>query len=191
MGTGIMTVTLSALIAKFLSPPKDAIVFSRYAYYCYEPQKFLVIYLNTTRNRIVNADQSSYFKLAGNWTVTPSDRSPLITRAVQTFHVARVPKKVLVARLDIDRPDETRDLLRFGISGQLGGSSFSAGIEYNANDILVIPNRDELTAFPGFWQPNLKDEKFLRMFHYRPDNAPTLVEYVRAQRQLQNSIGEE
>ena len=102
LGTGVITITLSALIAKFLSPPTDAIVFSKYAYYCTEVQRFMVIYMNTTRNRVVNADQSAYFKLAGDWGVTSAVRSPLITQAVQTFYTVQVSEHEIVDKLDID-----------------------------------------------------------------------------------------
>lgn len=181
-GTGIVTVTLSALIAKFLAPPKDAVVFSKYAYYCTESQKFLVIYLNTTRNRIINADQSAYFKLQGNWSVTSAFRSPLVTPSVQTFYAARVPEAEIVDKLDTDHPDDALDLFRFGISGQIGGGAFSVAIEYDPTEIIVLPNRDLLKSYAGFWDVNLKDPEFQQMFHYRPDDAPTLIEYVQNRR---------
>jgi hypothetical protein len=183
LGTGIITITLSALIAKFLSPPTDAIVFSKYAYYCTEVQTFMVIYMNTTRNRVVNADQSAYFKLAGDWGVTSAVRSPLITRAVQTFYNAQVSEQEIVEKLDIDHLDDPRDVLRFGISGQIGAGSFSVAMEYDRSDIIVLPNRKRLTGYSGFWDVKLDDAKFQSMFHYRPQGSPTLVEYVRNRRQ--------
>lgn len=186
-GTGVMTAMLSALIAKFLSPPKDAVVFSKYAYYCREPEEFLVIFVNTTNNRVVNAEITDYFKLGGNWTILPASKTPLITRAVQTFHTVRCPLKNIINQLDTDNPKSRRDALRFGISGQIGNGSFSTAIEYGSDDIRVIPNRDELTAFAGFWFPDFEDAKFQDMFHYRPKAALTLVEYVKKARQLQHT----
>src|SRR6185369_2327932 len=41
LGTGILGITIAALTAKFLSPPQNAIVFSQYAYYCTEDERFL------------------------------------------------------------------------------------------------------------------------------------------------------
>ena len=182
-----MTAMLSALIAKFLSPPKDAVVFSKYAYYCREPEEFLVIYVNTTNNRVVNAEITDYFKLGGDWSILPASKTPLITRAVQTFHTVRWPVDDIIERLDTANPISRRDAFRFGISGQIGNGSFSTAIEYGSDDILVIPNRDELTAFAGFWFPDFEDAELQRMFHYRPKAALTLVEYVKTARQLKHT----
>lgn len=173
LGAGIFGMTLAAVTAKFLSPPTNAVVFSRHAYYCEEDEKFLVIYVNTTRSRLVNAEISSYFKLGGDWRVRPPVRSPFVTRAVQTFFTDLVRKGDLVSLLN-----DASDAFRFGISGQLGASSLSAAIEYRAVDIIVIPNRDHLTAYPGFWDPDFRSTEFQKMFHYRPADARTLLEYV-------------
>jgi hypothetical protein len=178
IGTGILGISLAALTAKFLSPPNDAIVFSRYAYYCTEDEKFLVIYLNTTQSRLVNAEISSYFKLGGDWHVRPSVRSPFVTRAVQTFFTDSVAPQDLANSLN-----EASDAFRFGISGQLGATSFSTAIEYKPVDIIVIPNRSALISFAGFWKPNLKSQKFQEMFHYHPSESQTLMEYVEKLRQ--------
>lgn len=177
LGTGILGITLAALTAKFLSPPKNAVVFSRYAYYCTEDEKLLVIFLNTTRSRLVNAEISSYFKLGGDWDVRPSVRSPFVTNAVQTFFTDSVHEQELVRSLD-----EASDAFRFGISGQLGAASFSAAIEYKPSDIMVLRNRDELIDYPGFWNVDLKSTTFQKMFHYRPANASTLSEHVQTLR---------
>jgi len=178
LGTGILGITLAALTAKFLSPPRNAVVFSRHAYYCTEDQKFLVIYLNTSRSRLVNAEISSYFKLGGDWRVRPSVRSPFVTRAVQTFFTDLVPEAELVKFLN-----EPSDAFRFGISGQLGGASFSVAIEYKPSDIIVLPNRETLTAYPGFWDVDFQSPELKAMFHYRPENARTLTEHVAILRQ--------
>jgi hypothetical protein len=135
LGTGILGVTVAALTAKFLSPPQNAVVFSRHAYYCTDDEKILVIYLNTTRSRLVNAEISSYFKLGGDWGVRPSVRSPFVTRAVQTFFTDSVREAELL------RLNEASDAFRFGISGQLGAASFSVAIEYKPADIIVLQNR--------------------------------------------------
>lgn len=171
LGTGILGITLAALTAKFLSPPRNAVVFSRHAYYCTEDERFLVIYLNTTRSRLVNAEISSYFKLGGDWSVRPSVRSPFVTRAVQTFFTDKVLEDDLVRFLNTDS-----DAFRFGVSGQLGATSFSVAIEYKPTDIIVLPNRDILIAYPGFWDVDLRSSGFQKMFHYKPVNARTLTD---------------
>jgi hypothetical protein len=178
LGTGILGVTLAALTAKFLSPPKNAVVFSRYAYYCTDDQKLLVIYLNTTRSRLVNPEISSYFKLGGDWRVRPSVRSPFVTRAVQTFFTDFVLEDDLV-----DLLNEASDAFRFGISGQLGAASFSVAIEYKPSDILVLGNRNDLISYPGFWDPDFRSTHFQKMFHYRPAGSSTLTGHIEMLRQ--------
>ncbi|MEA2162741.1 MAG: hypothetical protein QOK37_868 [Thermoanaerobaculia bacterium] len=177
-GTGVLGLTLAAVTAKFLSPPQNAIVFSRNAYYCTDDERFLVIYLNTSRSRLVNAEISSYFKLGGDWRVRPSVRSPFVSRAVQTFFTDEVSERDLVTLLN-----EATDAFRFGISGQLGGASLSVAIEYRPEDIVVIPNRETLTAYPGFWNVDLRSDEFVSMFHYRPADSRSLIEYVATERQ--------
>lgn len=173
IGTGVLGLTLAAFTAKFLSPPRNAVVFSRHAYYCTDDQKLLIIYLNTTRSRLVNAEISSYFKLGGDWGVRPSMRSPFVTRAAQTFFTDFVSEQDLVQSLS-----EASDAFRFAISGQLGAISLSVAIEYKPADILVIPNREPLTSYLGFWNPDFHSQEFHQMFHYRPPEARTLPEHI-------------
>jgi Ion channel len=177
LGNAVFGLTIAAVTAKFLSPPENAIVFSRYAYYCTDDERFLVIYFNTSRTRLVNAEISSYFKLAGDWLVTPAVMSPFVTRAVQTFYTDGVPEKDIIAQLN-----DSTDALRFGIRGQLGAGTASAAIEYTPSDILVIPNRQPLIAYPGFWDPDFRSKELQQMFHYFPQGAPTLWDYVSEKR---------
>jgi Ion channel len=182
LGTGILGITLAAITAKFLSPPQNAIAFSRYAYYCTENQSFLVIFLNTSRSRLVNAEISSYFKLGRDWTVRPAAKSPFVTRAVQTFLTDFVNEEDLVQYLD-----EEVDVLRFSLSGLLGGTLLSVAIQYSVADIIVLPNRDVLTTYPGFWNVDLRSPELEAMFHYHPAGAPTLSEYINMRRRQQEA----
>ena len=172
IGAAVFGLTIAALAAKFLSPPRNAIVFSRYGYYCTNEERFLLIFVNTTKNFVINAEMSSYFKLGGDWGVRPSIKSPFITQAVQTFFMDHVCLDSLVNKL------RTGDAFRFGISGTIGHTAFSTAIEYSPVEIIVLPNRDELISFKGFKDPNFSSEEFVRMFYYRPANAPTLLEFV-------------
>jgi hypothetical protein len=140
----------------------------------------LVIYVNTSRSRLVNAEISSYFKLGGDWSVRPSVRSPFVTRAVQTFFTDSVGEDDLVALLT-----DSSDSFRFRINGQLGGASLSVAIEYKPGDIVVIPSRDVLTAYPGFWDVDFKSPELETMFHYRPANSRSLIEHVELKRRQQ------
>jgi hypothetical protein len=172
VGTGVLGVTIAALTAKFLSPPRNSIVFSKYGYYCIDEQRFLIIFVNTTKNLLVNVEMSSYFKLGGDWGVRNSIRSPFVTQAVQTFFLDCVPIGDLVKNLT------DGDVFRFAIECRIGDTAFSIAIQYSPEEIIVLPDRKELIAYPGFWNFDFRSEEFSRMFHYRPDGAPTLVEYL-------------
>ncbi len=179
LGSGILGMTIAALTAKFSSPPQNAIVFSRFAYYCTEDRFILIIFVNTCHSRLVNAEMSSYFKLGGDWVVRPSIRSPLVTGAVQTFFTDRLIEEELVQRFN-----DKSDVFRFGISGLVGGASVSVAIEYEPADILVIANRTELINFQGFWadKVDFQSSEFRKMFHYQPPDSKTLLEYIKDKR---------
>ena len=81
------------------------------------------------------------------------------------------------------------DAFRFGISGRFGDATFSTAIEYSPDEIIVIPNRSELTAIRAFSSPTFRGKEFMLIFHYRPPEAPTLIEYVRAMRQSSSEQG--
>jgi hypothetical protein len=175
-GAGMFGLLISVVVAKMMAAPANAVVFSKLGYYCTDEQRFLIVFVNTTHSILVNVDISSYFKLGGNWTVSRPKRTPFIGRTVWTFFMNRLSEDKLVAEF------KDGDVFRCGLTGQVGGASFSVAIEYSADEILVIPNRKELTAFKGFWEADLASEEVARMFHYRPDGALTLAAFVAARR---------
>lgn len=177
LGVGLFSILVAVLTVKALLPPRNTIVFSRYAYYCTEPESFLIIFVNTSTTYLVNAEISSYLKLGGDWRVKPAITSPFITRAVQTFYVESVPAEEIISKLR-----DNVDTLRVGLAGVLGFTTFSTSIQYGPDKILVIPNRDELTAYEGFWIPDFTSPTFKRMFHYEPPNALTLENFVKSAR---------
>ena len=180
IGVALFSSMVAVLTAKAFMPPRNTIVFSKYAYYCTEPQRFLIIFQNTSDMNLGNVEISSYFKLGGDWRERPSITSPLITRSVQTFYLDRLGRSRLVKQF------KNGDCLRVGIVGGLGFASFSTSIQYDANEILVIPNRNELVTFFETHHDST-DPKFQRMFHYRPERALTLLEYV-GEDHLQHAI---
>lgn len=135
---------ISVVTAKMMGAPSNTVVFSKFGYYCRDREGFLIVFINTTRSLLVNTDISSYFKLGGDWQVRAPIRTPFIGRSVWTFFMDKIPESELVAR------PKDGDIFRCALSGQVGGTTFSAAIQYPADKILVIPNRDELTAFEGF-----------------------------------------
>lgn len=170
-GMLVFSLLIAAFTAKVMSAPRNAIVFSRYCYYCTDQQMILLIFVNTTRSILIDADMSSYLKLGGHWLVTHSIRSPFKTRSVQSFFIRSVPLDDLVKQLQVD------DVFRFSISGKLCGAVCTAAIEYDVNNILVLQNRDKLTQYHGFIEPTFRSD-ISEMFHYCPENAVTLIDFV-------------
>jgi Ion channel len=164
---------ISVAMIKVMLPPKNAVEFSKYGYYCTEEEQFLVIFVNTTSSFLVNPEMCSYYRQGDDWTVRPAYRAPVIKHSVWTFFIAHVTTEELISG-----PDED-NCLRFGITGQLGLSSVSAYVEYEPENILVIPNRQELVTFKGFRNANLASKDLRDMFHYHPKGSESLKEFVR------------
>ena len=172
LGVGIFGLLVAVLTTKFLSPRPNSIVFSRYGYYCTDEERFLLIFVNTTNTYMVNVDMTSYFKLGGDWGVRESIRTPILTTSVQTFYVDREPLNNIVHLL------REGDVFRFGLSGSLGLTAYSTAVQYHAEEIIVIPNRDELTSYEGFHSPDFRSANISAMFHYQPEHSLTLAEHV-------------
>jgi hypothetical protein len=174
-GLAIYSLTISIITIKLLLPKKDTIVFSKYAYYCETEDAFMIIYLNTAKQYLTNAETSWYFKLNEDWKTLPPSKVPFITKSVQTFKLEFLPLKEIKTRL------HEHDCLRVAITGSLGPGIYSTFIQYDLSDILVIKDRSELTAYPGFYQVDkyLSDPDFQHYFHYAPVQAVKMSEYCK------------
>lgn len=172
----LFTFLITIIAVKALISPRNTIVFSKYAYYCTESERFLIIFLNTSNSKLDNVEMSSYFKLGGDWTVRPSITAPFITQSVQTFYINGCPKNEIIGGL------RDGDCLRVGMAVGLGLARFSTSIQYNAQDIIVIRNRRKLVKYfepksrPG--PVHLTDKNFRQMFNYYPNGALTLYDFV-------------
>ena len=185
VGVGLFSALVAVVTVKALLPPANAVVFSKYAYYCTRPQRLLIIFVNPTKIRFGNVQISSYFKLEGDWGVKPSVTAPFITNSVQTFYVECDPLKEVVGRL------RDGDCLRVGLVGGLGFTSYSVSIQYNTDQIIVIDDRQPLVEFfEPRWDPDFTDIEVQKKFHYRPEGAPTLREYVAAARKASKGLGQ-
>ncbi|MCX5818144.1 MAG: potassium channel family protein [Proteobacteria bacterium] len=176
IGVGVFGLLVAAITTKLLSLRDNSVVFSRYGYYCTDEQRFLLVFVNTTNTYMVNVDMTSYFKLGGDWGVRPPIRTPFITTSVQTFFLDEERLEDIVNLL------QEGDVFRFGISGSLGLSTYSVAVQYHADEIVVIPNRKELTQYQGFHSPDFQSVDISQMFHYRPTGSLTLSEYVDRER---------
>lgn len=163
LGVVLFSLLVAVITVKALLPPRNTIVFSRFAYFCTHRECFLIVFVNTSNTSVGNVEISSYLKLGGDWEVKPSITAPFVTQSVQTFYIECKSTKEIIARL------RDGDSLRVGIAGGLGFTSFSTSIQYHADEILVIPNRKELvTFFEPLWNPDFTSPSFQRMFHYEP-----------------------
>ena len=175
MGVGLYSFFVAVLTIKSLFPKKHSIVFSKYGYYSLDDRKFLIIFLNTAKENIANAEICSYFKLGADWEVRPSGKTPFITKSVQTFFVTdEFTIEELKEKL------HPYDCLRVGISGGIGMANYSTSVEYGTNEIIVIKSRDVLTEYEGFWKvdESLNSAEFKNYFHYSPPASKNLNEYL-------------
>lgn len=175
LGLVVYSSFISIFIIKLMLPNEHTIVFSKYAYFCTAVDSFMIIYLNTTTRKITNLETAWYFKLNEDWKTMPPSKVPFITTSVQTFYLEF--KQELG---DFAGKLHYKDSLRVSLTGNLGMSSYSTSIQYDLKDILIIEDRSELTKYDGFYRVdnNLATEEFVDKFHYRPENAKSLSDYI-------------
>lgn len=170
LGVGLFAGAISLLTVKVLRPSANTIVYSKYAYYCLDEQRFMVIFVNTSVARLENCSISSYFKIGRDWANRPADSPPFLTTAVQTYFVDHHSENELSQMLS------DGDCLRVCVAGNLMGSEVAASIQYKPDEIIVLQNCQFIASYEPFWQPNFEDPNFIDMFHYRPDGAETLAQ---------------
>lgn len=170
LGVGLFAGAISLLTVKALRPSADTIVFSKYAYYCRDEQRFMVIFVNTSVSRLENCSISSYFKIGRDWNTRPATSPPFVTKAVQTYFVDGHSEAKLFEML------MEGDCLRVCVAGSLMGSEVAASMQYQPNQILVLQNRQFIASYEPFWDPKFDDPTFVKMFHYKPDGAKTLTQ---------------
>ena len=170
LGVGLFAGAISLLTVKALRPSADTIVFSKYAYYCLDEQRFMVIFLNTSVSRLENCSISSYFKIGRDWTVRPAISPPFLTTAVQTFFIDQHSEEEISEKLMCG------DCLRVCVSGNLLGSEVAASVQYKPEQILVLQNREFIASYKPFWRPDFRNPEFERVFHYKPEGAQTLAD---------------
>jgi len=175
IGLTIYSFAISVITLKLLLPNKNTIAFSTYAYYCTDDRCFMIIYLNTAKQFVTNLETSWYFKLNEDWKTGVPSRVHFITKSVQTFYL-EYPHTI-----DVITPLlHLYDCLRVGLSGNLGMANYSTYVQYDLDKILVIPNRDELKNYPGFYDVDNSrlTADFDKYFHYRPEKAKTMMDLL-------------
>ena len=175
IGLGIFSLLISFLTLKTLLPRKSTIVFSKFGYYSLKEQRFMIIYLNTANNYLINSETCSYVKSGGDWKVKQAVKAPFITKSVQTFFLDEV-------KLDLLKQNVTEyDCLRIGITGNIGIANYSTSIEYSFKNIIVINDRHTLTNYTGFWDVdnNINKVELQNFFHFNPPESRNLYDYLK------------
>ncbi len=175
--TGVTIFGLFIAIAtlRMLSPKADSIVFSRFAYYVLDKQKFFVIFINTNESVLVNARLSSLLRIGNDWPVWPDIVTPYVGNSAWTFMTDELP----IPKIRCLEISARKDVLKFGISGSYGFTQFATAKDYHFDQVIVIPTREPLinnrllenVPFPT-------PPEFDKAFHYRPEGAPTFLEYA-------------
>ena len=133
IGVGLYSFFVAVLTIKSFFPKKHSIVFSKYGYYSLEDKKFLIIFLNTAKENITNAEICSYFKLGDDWEIRPSGKAPFITKSVQTFFVTDD-----FSIEELKEKFHPYDCLRVGISGGIDSAVTSTLCALTGKPVIVL-----------------------------------------------------
>ena len=141
LGVGLFGIWAGLAVAKMLSAHPDSIRFAPWAGYDLETQTFFVIFVNRNVEYLVNVNITRMLKFSNHNTVDASASPAYIGRSTWSFTVQEMPIKVLET-LDF----EPGDGIKFGISGKMGFTPFTAWRKYPLNRIYVVPDRRFLST---------------------------------------------
>lgn len=184
-GVGIFGVLVSAAVIKLMLPRANAIVFSKYCYFSLSERRFVVIFINTTRSRLINVDLCSVLKVGysnGNWHVRPPYRAPYIGESAWIFGVNTLSE--LAGPNEVGLFDFSsltiypEDGLKFGLSGSLGFANYSTSVRYTLDECWVVRSLAELPE-AALRQPAWGTPGFESAFNYVPDRRMTFLDLAR------------
>jgi len=173
IGVGLFGSVIGVVIIKLTHPAKDSIVFSKYAYFSLEVNRFFVIFVNTHRDRFINVQLSSILKISRNNNVEPPSMAPYIGHSVWVFFLHRLTADAI--RRHTFYAD---DGLKFGLTGTYGFARYSTAIKYTFDQILVVQNSNILVHNPIVLNPKFGDPRFEELFHFKPQGAYTFKDYA-------------
>lgn len=189
-GVGIFGAVVSAAVLKMMLPKRNSIVFSKYCYFTLDDMRFVIVFVNTTKLDLVNADMCSILKLGRiNWIVRPPYRAPYVGESAWTFsvnslleYISKDPKEEItrddVVTLLSEMTLYEDDGLKFGISGSLGFSRFSASKKYSPNQCWVLKTKHELSV-DILRKPQFGSREFEDAFHYIPPGRKTFLDWAK------------
>ena len=183
-GMGIFGVLVSAAVIKLMLPRGNAIVFAKYCYFALHERRFVVVFVNTTRSRLINADLCSVLKVGNShWQVRPPYRAPYIGDSAWIFPVNSLDE---LAGPEADGLFDfsaltiyPADGLKFGVSGALGFANYSTSIRYALDECWVIRSVAELPE-AVLRHPVWGSEAFEAAFHFIPERRMTFLDLARA-----------
>jgi hypothetical protein len=173
---------LSAAVLKLMLPPRSTVIFSRYCYFTADDARFVVVFVNTARSRLVNVAMCSVLKMGrANWIVRPSFRTPYIGSSAWTFSVNSLEEHLSpeeIRRNDLRRLTlHADDGLKFGMDGSIGVASFSASVKYDFTECYVVRSKDDLPT-EALEEPRFGDPALESAFHFVPPEPITFAQWA-------------
>jgi hypothetical protein len=177
---GVLSIILSGIwigiaIIKLTLPNKKSITFCEYAFYNIKENKFVIIFVNINRQKLVNCDLSIMPRFCKYNYVGYGYKLPYIGRSVWFFST----KKYRLDRLKSyykNHSLDDKDGVKAGISGNYGFSKYANFKKYKLDKIKVIKNKI-FARNPIYEEPAL-DEPFWDSFNNPVPKAPLLLEYL-------------
>lgn len=173
LGVAFLSGLIGIVVLKITRPRKRSIVFSKYAYYARDRQQLAVIFVNTDRAPLVNAEISAVVKIGRFNPLRRPFATPYIGKSVWIFETEEIAEET-IPELDIWKDDG----IKFGVSGTYGFATFGTAIKYTFDSVLVVQSLLHLRQEQLFQEPNLRSRHFRRLFHYSPAEAVSFKEYA-------------
>lgn len=173
LGVMLAGVWIGLAVLKITSPAWNSIVFSRYAFYNLSDERFVVLFVNANRQKLINVTISTMVKLAGQ------------NRTFLAHSIPYIGESVWILSLDKLSLDELQplceslvegDCLKVSISGSYGFATYTNAQKYTLKEVNVIENKS-FEETDVFEEPSL-DKDFWRFFNDPVPDAHNLKEYL-------------
>lgn len=113
-GVILAGIWIGIAVLKITSPARDSIVFSKFAFYDLKEERFVVVFVNINRQKLIDVNISTILKLVRYNPIGYALSAPYIGESVWPFSVDKVPLSDL--RNHCESLDEG-DGLKVSISG--------------------------------------------------------------------------
>ncbi len=180
---GVLSIILSGIwigiaIIKLTLPNKKSITFCEYAFYNLKENRFVIVFVNVNRQKLVNCDFSFMPRFCKYNFVGCALRLPYIGSSVWFLSTSIYELDKLKNHHETNSFDTINDGVKAGISGNYGFSKYVNYKKYKLDKIKVIKNKS-FAQKPIYAEPAL-DEPFWDSFHDPATKAPLLLEYLKS-----------